>query len=56
MGIAEIVFLAPKLTSSIESGAREYMEQTFAVVEAAYSSLTSHRRVETAEIVTALGR
>jgi predicted dehydrogenase len=39
-----------------ESGAREYMEQTFAVVEAAYSSLTSHRRVETAEIVTALGR
>lgn len=35
-----------------ESGAREYLEKTFAVVEAAYTSLTSHRRVEIAEIVT----
>jgi D-apiose dehydrogenase len=29
-----------------ESGAREYLEKTFAVVEAAYASLTSHSRVE----------
>jgi D-apiose dehydrogenase len=31
-----------------ETGAREYLEKTFAVVEAAYASLTSHRRVEIA--------
>jgi predicted dehydrogenase len=36
-----------------ETGAREYLEKTFAVVEAAYSSLTSHSRVEIADIVTA---
>ena len=34
-----------------ESGAREYLEKTFAVVEAAYSSLTLHSRVEIADIV-----
>jgi predicted dehydrogenase len=33
-----------------DSGAREYLEKTFAAVEAAYASLTSHRRVEIAEI------
>ena len=33
-----------------ESGAREYLEKTFAAVEAAYASLTSHHRVELAEI------
>jgi D-apiose dehydrogenase len=31
-----------------ETGAREYLENTFAVVEAAYASLTSHCRVEIA--------
>jgi predicted dehydrogenase len=36
-----------------ESGAREYLEKTFAVVEAAYASLKSHCRVKIAEIVTA---
>jgi hypothetical protein len=35
-----------------ETGAREYLEKTFAVVEAAYASLTSHSRVEIADIVT----
>ena len=35
-----------------ESGAREYLEKTFAVVEAAYTSLNANRRVEIAEIVT----
>jgi predicted dehydrogenase len=39
-----------------ESGAREYLEKTFAVVEAAYTSLNSHRRVEIAEIVTTTER
>jgi predicted dehydrogenase len=34
-----------------ESGAREYLEKTFAVVEAAYASLQSHCRVELAEIL-----
>jgi predicted dehydrogenase len=34
-----------------ETGARDYLEQTFAAVEAAYSSLVSHRAVEIAEIV-----
>jgi D-apiose dehydrogenase len=37
-----------------ESGVREYLEKTFAAVEAAYASLASHRRVEMAEIVTPL--
>jgi D-apiose dehydrogenase len=32
-----------------ETGAREYLERTFAVVEAAYASLASHSRVEIAE-------
>jgi predicted dehydrogenase len=35
-----------------ESGAREYLEKTFAVVEAAYASLTSHSRVKIAKLVT----
>jgi D-apiose dehydrogenase len=35
-----------------ETGAREYLEKTFAVVEAAYASLTSHSRVEIADIAT----
>jgi D-apiose dehydrogenase len=39
-----------------ESAAREYLEKTFAVVEAAYTSLNSHRRVEIAEIVTTAER
>jgi predicted dehydrogenase len=33
-----------------ETGARDYLEKTFAVVEAAYSSMASHRAVEIAEI------
>ena len=32
-----------------ETGAREYLEKTFAVVEAAYASLASHSRVEIVE-------
>jgi D-apiose dehydrogenase len=35
-----------------ETGARNYLEKTFAVVEAAYSSLVSHRAIEIEEIVT----
>jgi predicted dehydrogenase len=35
-----------------ETEAREYLEKTFAVVEAAYSSMDSHRAVAIAEIVT----
>jgi D-apiose dehydrogenase len=34
-----------------ETGARDYLEKTFAVVEAAYASLASHRAVEIAEIL-----
>ncbi len=34
-----------------ETGARDYLEKTFAVVEAAYSSMASHRAVEIAEIL-----
>lgn len=37
-----------------ESEAREYLEKTFAVVEAAYTSVASNRRVEIAEIVAAI--
>jgi D-apiose dehydrogenase len=37
-----------------ETGARDYLEKTFAAVEAAYSSMASHRAVEIAEIVTSL--
>jgi D-apiose dehydrogenase len=33
-----------------ETEARDYLEKTFAVVEAAYSSMSSHRAVEIAEI------
>jgi D-apiose dehydrogenase len=39
-----------------ETEAREYLEKTFAVVEAAYTSIASNRRVETAEIVTSITR
>jgi predicted dehydrogenase len=39
-----------------ESGAREYPEKTFAVVEAACTSLDAHRRVEITEIVTTTER
>jgi predicted dehydrogenase len=39
-----------------ETAAREYLEKTFAVVEAAYTSLMSHCRVETAQIVTTTER
>ncbi len=35
-----------------ESSAREYLQKTFAVVEAAYASLTAHSRVEIAEFAT----
>jgi predicted dehydrogenase len=35
---------------SFESEAREYLKKTFAVVEAAYASLASHRRVEIADL------
>lgn len=34
-----------------ETGAREYLEKTFAVVEAAYASMASHRTVEISEIL-----
>lgn len=34
-----------------ETEAREYLHKTYAVVEAAYASIASHRRVETAEIL-----
>lgn len=34
-----------------ETEAREYMEKTFAVVEAAYRSIDSHRCVEISEIM-----
>jgi predicted dehydrogenase len=34
-----------------ETGARDYLEKTFAVVEAAYRSMASHRAVETTEVV-----
>jgi D-apiose dehydrogenase len=37
-----------------ESEAREYLEKTFAVVEAAYTSLASNRRIEIAEILSAI--
>jgi D-apiose dehydrogenase len=37
-----------------ETDAREYLEKTFAVVEAAYTSIASNRRVETAEIVASI--
>lgn len=37
-----------------ESEAREYLRKTYAVVEAAYLSIASHRRVETAEILGGL--
>lgn len=36
---------------AFETEAREYLEKTFAVVEAAYASMTSNRRVEIAEIL-----
>lgn len=39
-----------------ESGAREYLEKSFAAVEAAYTSLDSHRCVEINEIVTTTER
>ncbi len=34
-----------------ETGARDYLEKTFAVVEAAYASMAAHRAVEVAEIL-----
>jgi predicted dehydrogenase len=34
-----------------ETEARDYLEKTFAVVEAAYSSMSSHRTIEIAEIL-----
>lgn len=37
-----------------ETEAREYLEKTFAVVEAAYTSIASNRSVETAEILAAM--
>lgn len=39
---------------AFETEAREYLEKTFAVVEAAYASAAADRRVETSEIVGAL--
>jgi D-apiose dehydrogenase len=37
--------------SPFETGARDYLEKTFAVVEAAYASMASHRAVEISEIL-----
>ncbi len=39
---------------SFETGDREYLEKTFAVVEAAYTSIAASRRVQTAEIVASI--
>jgi D-apiose dehydrogenase len=36
---------------TFETGARDYLEKTFAVVEAAYSSMSFHRAIEISEIL-----